>query len=146
MHPGLIAKQETVTRPRRRARSRLPQPKEIDVQKAVLAHLDARAVHGVVWFHVPNGEYRPKATARRLAEMGVKAGVPDLVLVHDGVPMFLELKRRRGGRASDAQNMMHAALTVAGARVETALGLDEAIAVLERWGVLRGFSGGPDHG
>jgi hypothetical protein len=36
------------------------------------------------------------------------------------------------------QRDAHAALSEAGATVEVAYGLDEALSVLERWGILRG--------
>lgn len=47
-------------------------------------------------FHVPNGEYRPKATGAKLKRMGVKPAVPDIWLPHpvgryNGLVM--ELKR-----------------------------------------------------
>lgn len=31
-------------------------------------------------FHVPNGDFRTKSTARRLKQLGVKPGVPDILL------------------------------------------------------------------
>ena len=57
-------------------------------------------------FHIPNGGSRSKAEAGRFKAEGVKAGVPDLFLP---VPrgeyhgLFIELKRRQGGRVSDEQ-------------------------------------------
>lgn len=55
--------------------------------------------------HVPNGEYRTKATAARLKRMGVRPGVPDILIL---VPangyhgMTIELKKP-GGRLSEHQ-------------------------------------------
>ena len=57
-------------------------------------------------FHVPNGGSRNKAEAGRLQAEGVKAGVPDLCLpVSRGGyhGLYIELKRLRGGKASDLQ-------------------------------------------
>ena len=57
-------------------------------------------------YHVPNGGSRNKAEAGRLRAEGVKAGVPDLCLP---VPrgrfhgLYIELKRRRGGRVDELQ-------------------------------------------
>ena len=57
-------------------------------------------------YHVPNGGSRNKAEAGRLRAEGVKAGVPDLCLP---VPrgefhgLYIELKRQRGGVASEKQ-------------------------------------------
>ena len=46
-------------------------------------------------FHVPNGEYRHKATAGRLKAMGVRQGVPDIFLpvsAQSYVGLAIELK------------------------------------------------------
>lgn len=56
-------------------------------------------------FHVPNGEYRDKATGAKLQRMGVRPGVPDLWLVERSrgyVGCVIELKAA-GGSTSDAQ-------------------------------------------
>lgn len=50
----------------------------------------------IAWaFHVPNGEYRHKATAVKLKAMGVRPGVPDVFLpvsAHGYVGLAIELK------------------------------------------------------
>lgn len=57
-------------------------------------------------FHIPNGGSRNKIEAHNLKLQGVKPGVPDLMLpvprgCHHG--LFIELKRTKGGRASEEQ-------------------------------------------
>lgn len=57
-------------------------------------------------YHVPNGGSRNRIEAARLKAQGVKSGVPDLVLpVARGGwhGMYIELKRRKGGRLSEDQ-------------------------------------------
>lgn len=57
-------------------------------------------------YHVPNGGSRNKIEAARLRAQGVKSGVPDLCLpVARGGNhgLYIELKRRRGGRISEEQ-------------------------------------------
>ena len=57
-------------------------------------------------YHVPNGGSRNKAEAGRLRAEGVKAGVPDLCLpvARGGFHgLYIELKRERGGKASEDQ-------------------------------------------
>ena len=57
-------------------------------------------------YHIPNGGSRNKAEAGRLQAEGVKAGVPDLCLpvARGGYHgLYIELKRKRGGVASDLQ-------------------------------------------
>lgn len=57
-------------------------------------------------FHIPNGGKRGKVEAIRFKAEGVKAGVPDICLP---VPrgewhgLYIELKRREGGRVSQDQ-------------------------------------------
>jgi hypothetical protein len=51
-------------------------------------------------FHVPNGEARDPRTAAKLKWLGVRPGVPDLLLPMPRGPyagLALEMKRRRGG-------------------------------------------------
>lgn len=59
-------------------------------------------------FHIPNGGKRGKAEAARFRSEGVKAGVPDLMLpVARGAyhGLFIELKRREGGRIRPEQKV-----------------------------------------
>jgi len=140
--PAEIAK---ATRARARARRRdsvMPQPSENQIHEAVVEHLRIRGRRDVPWFHVPNGELRDPGTAAKLQRMGVLAGVPDLLLLIAGRLHGLELKRERGGRESIEQQAVHAELRSAGAVVETAYGLDQALEVLESWGALLPASNG----
>ena len=80
-------------------------------------------------FHVPNGGHRSKATAGRLKASGVKAGVPDLLLL---VPrgkyhgMACELKVQ-GGMLSPSQRVWLESLEEKGYYTAVALGADEAL-------------------
>lgn len=109
---------------------------ETAIHEAIVAHLRTRGRRGVPWFHVPNGELREPAIAAKLQRMGTKPGVPDLLLLIDGRLHGLELKRERGGVLSADQRAMHEALRSAGAVIDTARGLDEAVRLLEQWGAL----------
>ena len=91
-------------------------------------------------FHVPLGGWRSPVEAAILKSIGTVAGVPDVFIVHNGRCFALELKAE-GGRVSDIQRITHERLRRAGAEVEVAFGLDEAIAQLERWHLLRGRAG-----
>ena len=63
---------------------------EHEIQKAICEYLDIR---GVCYWAVPNGGKRSKAEAGRLKAEGVKSGVPDLTVVHDGMYYGLEVKK-----------------------------------------------------
>jgi hypothetical protein len=110
---------------------------EQTIQRAVFEHLAVRRVPGVFAFHPANGGWRSRPEAAILKGLGVVAGVPDIILVRDGRAYALELKAQ-GGRLSDAQRQAHGALRAAGAEVATAIGLDDALAQLEDWGLLKG--------
>src|SRR2546430_10118321 len=80
-----------------RERRRSPESQD---QRAICQHLDARGVPGLVWFAVPNGnKLGGKISAKGIAiqgsinkGLGVKAGVSDLIFLHDSKFFALELK------------------------------------------------------
>jgi hypothetical protein len=103
----------------------------------VFEHLAVRAASTVFAFHPPNGGWRSRVEAAILKGIGVKAGVPDIVAVKNGQCYALELKAP-DGRLTPVQRDAHAALAAAGATVVVAYGLDDALARLEAWGLVRG--------
>ncbi len=94
----------------------------------------------VRWFHPANGELRDPVTAARLVSLGVKAGVPD-VIITSKVPsrpevrgVAIELKKRGGGRVSPDQKRWLEGLTQDGWVVAVCHGSDEAVAFLASLG------------
>ena len=80
-------------------------------------------------FAVPNGGLRRIKTAAALRSEGVLAGVPDLFLaaLRDGKPgLWIEMKRRHGGRVSEAQRAVHTQLNAAGYPVIVCHGWEDA--------------------
>jgi hypothetical protein len=110
---------------------------EQDIQRTVFQHLTVRGAPGTFAFHPANGGWRSRTEAKILKGLGVTAGTPDVIAIRDGRAYALELKAK-DGKLSPAQRWAHAALRQAGAEVATANGLDEALAWLEQWGLLRG--------
>jgi hypothetical protein len=91
-----------------------------------------------VWFcHYPAGGKRTARAGGLLRKLGTRRGVPDLLFVSCGRLFGLELKNGTKGRLSDVQVETHAALRDAGAVVGVAGSIDEAIAILAEWGLLR---------
>jgi hypothetical protein len=111
--------------------------REQDIQRAVFQHIALRGVQNLFAFHPANGGFRRPIEARILKGQGVRAGVPDIILIHDGRTYALELKAE-GGHATAKQLEAIAAMEAAGAYCCLAEGLDRAIAALEAWGLLRG--------
>lgn len=110
---------------------------EQQIQRALVQHLAARGARDLYWYAIPNGGWRSRAEASIMQGQGVRAGVPDLAFVHDGKPYFLELKAP-AGRPTEAQLEARDLINAAGGFVAMAYDLDEAIRVLETWGLLRG--------
>ena len=86
--------------------------------------------------HCPNGGSRHRVEAARLKAQGVKAGVPDLFLpvARNGKHgLFIEMKRRRGGRIEPEQKKWIAALLGQGYEVYVCKGADAAIETIKRY-------------
>lgn len=87
-------------------------------------------------YHIPNGGARSRATAGRLKAEGVRAGVPDICLpvARGGYhALYIELKRVRGGRVSEKQEEMLAALAAQGNRCEVCKGWEAAKEAILRY-------------
>jgi hypothetical protein len=123
-----------ITRPPGAQRGSRP---EQQIQRAVFQHLALRGASTVFAFHPANGGWRSRVEAAILKGMGVRAGVPDFIAIKGGQCYALELKAP-DGRLTSVQRDAHAALAAAGATVAVAYGLDDALARLEAWGLVRG--------
>lgn len=87
-------------------------------------------------YHVPNGGSRGKAEAGRFKAMGVRKGVPDVAL---DIPrgglhgLRIEMKRRDGGKLSDAQREWIDHYNAIGYRAVVCHGWQEAAKVIEEY-------------
>ncbi len=112
----------------------IPAPSEHAEQVALIAWwaLACRefGIDESLLFAVPNGGARNPITGRRLKDEGVRRGVPDLMLAmpnddHSG--LFIELKKRNGGRVSEEQRHVLEELTRAGYKAVVCHGWEEAM-------------------
>jgi hypothetical protein len=114
---------------------------EQQIQKAVALHLRQRGAPGLLWFHVPNGAHvhgrRGRVQGGIQKSMGVLAGVSDIIALHQGKLYALELKAP-GGRPTELQLEFIDAVKANGGYGVVADSLNEALLVLEGWGLLRG--------
>ena len=84
-------------------------------------------------YHIPNGGSRGKAEAGRFKAEGVKSGVPDICLpVARGEyhGLYIELKRRKGGRLSVNQRIWIDELRRQGYCATVCNGWEQAVAVI----------------
>ena len=109
---------------------------EYQEQRAVFdlcAALKGRYPELDLLFHIPNGGRRDAKEAANLKRQGVKPGVPDLFLPvsrgqHHG--LFIELKRKDGGRLSENQKRWLHLLQRQGYAAVVCHGAKEAVNVL----------------
>lgn len=97
---------------------------EQEMQKAVARFLDVSLPPQTVFFHIPNGGKRNPGEAAKFKAMGVRAGVPDICIIHRGRSIFIELKTA-DGKVSKTQTEMMATLTLAGAVCTVCRSVDE---------------------
>ncbi|WP_422366393.1 VRR-NUC domain-containing protein [Pelagibius sp.] len=115
------------------------------LHKTVVQFLMLALPDDVFWYHPANGEKRSKRTASKLKRMGVRPGVPDICIVHEGRALFIELKKpgtpvgnRMEGRGylTQTQCACHRSLKQAGAEVVTCWSLEDVQDALRRWSIL----------
>ena len=96
-------------------------------------HLAVRGVPGAFAFHPANGAYRKPVEAARLKALGVRPGVPDVIVIYRGKTYAIELKAE-SGRATAAQLQAIEDIRAAGGNAQVCCGLDCAIATARRLG------------
>lgn len=75
------------------------------------------AKQGIKFYAIPNGGSRAMFEALKFKRTGVKAGVPDIcipIMSGGHGALYIELKRKKGGRVSEAQQEWLAYLSEAG--------------------------------
>lgn len=106
-------------------------PYEEDEQKKLAEYLDMK---GYCWCHVPNEGKHKVQYRKKQASMGVKSGVPDVLIfdiVGDYRGIAIELKRQKGGRVSKTQKKWLKMLEDRKWLAKVCHGADEAINLLE---------------
>lgn len=89
-----------------------------------------------VMYAIPNGGRRDAITGARLKAEGVLAGVPDIFLAvpaHGYAGLYIELKRRNGGRVSPAQKLVMQRLRSHGYACTVCHGCEAAINAIQSY-------------
>ena len=100
------------------------QQPERALQKAVFDFLKIAMPAEAFFSAIPGGDRQVTLTP------GYVAGLPDVVIIWNGGPVFIELKSK-AGRLSEAQKDAHAALSRSGALVATCRSVEEVECVLQ---------------
>lgn len=115
-----------------------PMPTEHSEQKCLMDWWNFQAPANLLplLFAIPNGGRRDAITGARMKAEGVRPGIPDLFLAvpaHGLHGLWIEMKRKQGGKLSEAQKDMQARLAAQGYAVTTCYGMNQAIAVICRY-------------
>lgn len=108
---------------------------EAALQRVVVQHLLLRAAPGVLWFKITNEGKRSLAMGAEMKRQGLRPGAADLAIVIKGRTYFLELKKH-GEKPTDAQFQFMDEALAAGADYAWADNINDALVLLERWGVF----------
>jgi hypothetical protein len=106
-----------------------------DILQMQVARFMKLAAPDLLWWHTPNGGTRRMGEARKLKDMGVLPGVPDLAFVlPGGLSGFIELKAGKN-RLQPSQKAFALKAIEAGAAWQTCWSLKEVEMTLRGWGV-----------
>lgn len=90
----------------------------------------------IPFYHIPNGGRRSPQEAAKFKRMGVSPGVPDICIpvpcgTYHG--LYIEIKRKKGGKLSDNQKDWFELLRNQGYLVFEAKGCEEAILICDNY-------------
>jgi len=114
-------------------------PSEHSLQVKLLGIIEVGKAHpDITVIAIPNAGKRSWKTGKAMKAEGLTKGAPDLaILMPDAVTFWLEMKKRKGGRVSDAQLGFAAKCKRLGHSYAVAHTLHDAVAILIGWGVLK---------
>ena len=107
------------------------------IQRAIVQMLRVSRTRGVIFFAIPNGGLRAHIESKIMKGLGTLKGVPDLcVVAPGGRAHFIEVKAPRG-RLEPEQRAFETDCARNEIPHAVVRSLDEAIAVLDGWGLTR---------
>jgi hypothetical protein len=120
----------------KRGFSRNPQkPLENDIQRQIVAFLDAVLLKSHRVFACPNAARRTKGGHAANAVPGLRPGVPDLLIAGpEGITYYIEVKRP-GGRLSPAQEDWTSWLWSNNCPCAVVYGLEDVRSALAAWSI-----------
>ena len=106
-------------------------PPSEHIEQVTLVSAFRKKYPGTRIFAIPNGGLRGKLTAQKLKMEGVSSGIPDLYIPE--YRCWIEMKRKTGGRLSDAQKDWIEYLERIGDKVIVAKGWEDAMKAFSEW-------------
>jgi hypothetical protein len=100
-----------------------------------LTFVDWLELRRLKYAHIPQETFTKFITVKmKNRRMGVKAGVPDYMIIAPKGLLFIEMKREKGGKTSPAQKEWIEALNnVQGVQAQVCCGADVAIGFVSRF-------------
>lgn len=114
----------------------LEHDEQVEVIRWFRAMADRFNVEPEMLFAIPNGGLRHPATAKRLVDEGVVAGVADLFLAVPTTAAFglwIEMKRQRGGSQKPEQKLFEQRMRARGYEYVLCRGAAAAIEAIEQY-------------
>lgn len=109
----------------------MPVPLEDNEQAVFVEYLQLKRLKFTA---IPNSTFTKSwAVKNRNTRLGVRAGLPDLLVIVPGKVIFIEMKRVKGGQLSKMQKEWIDALNTAGTPAYVAKGADAAIEIVEKY-------------
>lgn len=105
------------------------------LHRATARYLDLTLCPPAMWFHPPNGGNLSKAQSGIMKAMGLKPGIPDIVILANGTAHFIELKAANS-YPTPVQREMHQRLRLGGFHVAIARDLETVERLLVEWKIV----------
>lgn len=102
---------------------------ENQIQRAIAKYLDAVLPVDAFWTAINPMPGKSIVAAANSKAMGMKAGVPDILIVFRSDTIWIEVKKE-GGKLSAPQKCVHDDIRHAGGRVYTARSIDDVAEIL----------------
>lgn len=109
-------------------------PSEDEIHEAVARVLNIALPADCCWYSVEHRNARDAQEGAMRKRRGVRAGIPDVTIIHGRVAHFIELKTRTGS-LSPAQVRMRDWLLAAGAMWALCRSVDDVLRQLRDWGI-----------
>mgnify|MGYP003625222010 FL=1 len=108
---------------------------ENQIQRQIKQYLDIVLLADSFWTAINPIPSKSIIAAANSKAMGMKAGVPDLLILHKGRTIWIEVKKE-GGYLSRKQKEVHEKIAMAGGDVFTARSVEDVQKLLQKWGVI----------